>query len=133
MKLVFKGKSGYGVISRCGGTSAPGKNSPSKKHRHYRHTRHSAGSNLCFTMSLQAAAYGVGMPGGIMGAYLATMLQSTASPISLLSLMDPLLPLSVLSKCVSAYADRETEDHSDSDQKALVMTGLVQWDTALLF
>ena len=43
-----------------------------------------------------------------MGAYLATMLQSTASPISLLSLMDPLLPLSVLSKCVSAYAGKAT-------------------------
>ena len=31
-------------------------------------------------------------------------MQSTASPSRLLSLMDPLLPLSVLSKCVSAYA-----------------------------
>lgn len=39
-----------------------------------------------------------------MAAYPATMLQSTASPSRLLSLMDPLLPLSVLSKCVSAYA-----------------------------
>ncbi|XP_070080606.1 hormone-sensitive lipase isoform X9 [Equus caballus] len=92
----------------------------------------SAGGNLCFTVSLRAAAYGVRVPDGIMAAYPATMLQSTASPSRLLSLMDPLLPLSVLSKCVSAYAGGETEDHSDSDQKALGMMGLVRRDTALL-
>ncbi|XP_045387522.1 hormone-sensitive lipase isoform X2 [Lemur catta] len=92
----------------------------------------SAGGNLCFTVSLRAAAYGVRVPDGIMAAYPATMLQSTASPSRLLSLMDPLLPLSVLSKCVSAYAGTETEDHSDSDQKALGMMGLVRRDTALL-
>ncbi|XP_064149817.1 hormone-sensitive lipase isoform X2 [Loxodonta africana] len=92
----------------------------------------SAGGNLCFTVSLRAAAYGVRVPDGIMAAYPATMLQSSASPSRLLSLMDPLLPLSVLSKCVSAYAGAETEDHSDSDQKALGMMGLVRRDTALL-
>ncbi|XP_006901023.1 PREDICTED: hormone-sensitive lipase [Elephantulus edwardii] len=92
----------------------------------------SAGGNLCFTVSLRAAAYGVRVPDGIMAAYPATMLQPTASPSRLLSLMDPLLPLSVLSKCVSAYAGGETEDHSDSDQKALGMMGLVRRDTALL-
>ncbi|XP_032244341.1 hormone-sensitive lipase isoform X1 [Phoca vitulina] len=93
----------------------------------------SAGGNLCFTVSLRAAAYGVRVPDGIMAAYPATMLQSTASPSRLLSLMDPLLPLSVLTKCVSAYAGGETEEHSDSDQKALGMMGLVRRDTALLF
>ncbi|XP_039104951.1 hormone-sensitive lipase [Hyaena hyaena] len=93
----------------------------------------SAGGNLCFTVSLRAAAYGVRVPDGIMAAYPATMLQSTASPSRLLSLMDPLLPLSVLTKCVSAYAGGETEDHSDPDQKALGMMGLVRRDTALLF
>ncbi|XP_043290907.1 hormone-sensitive lipase isoform X1 [Cervus canadensis] len=93
----------------------------------------SAGGNLCFTVSLRAAAYGVRVPDGIMAAYPATMLQSTASPSRLLSLMDPLLPLSVLSKCVSAYAGEETEDHPDSNQKALGMMGLMQRDTALLF
>ncbi|XP_066229676.1 hormone-sensitive lipase isoform X1 [Saccopteryx leptura] len=92
----------------------------------------SAGGNLCFTVSLRAAAYGVRVPDGIMAAYPATMLQPAASPSRLLSLMDPLLPLSVLSKCVSAYAGGETEDHCDSDQKALGMMGLVRRDTALL-
>lgn len=59
-------------------------------------------------MSLRAAAYGVRVPDGIMAAYPATMLQSTASPSRLLSIMDPLLPLSVLTKCVSAYAGKTT-------------------------
>ncbi|XP_051692317.2 hormone-sensitive lipase isoform X3 [Oryctolagus cuniculus] len=92
----------------------------------------SAGGNLCFTVSLRAAAYGVRVPDGIMAAYPATLLQSAASPSRLLSLMDPLLPLSVLSKCVSAYAGAQTEDHSNSDQKALGMMGLMRRDTALL-
>ncbi|XP_075392556.1 hormone-sensitive lipase isoform X1 [Tenrec ecaudatus] len=92
----------------------------------------SAGGNLCFTVTFRAAAYGVRVPDGIMAAYPATMLQSAASPSRLLSLMDPLLPLSVLSKCVSAYSGIETEEHSDSDQKALGVMGLVRRDTALL-
>uniref|UniRef100_A0A8D2KBR8 Hormone-sensitive lipase n=1 Tax=Urocitellus parryii TaxID=9999 RepID=A0A8D2KBR8_UROPR len=92
----------------------------------------SAGGNLCFTVALRAAAYGVRVPDGIMAAYPATMLQSAASPSRLLSLMDPLLPLSVLSKCVSAYAGAETEEHPNSDEKALGMMGLVRRDTSLL-
>ncbi|XP_051018565.1 hormone-sensitive lipase isoform X1 [Acomys russatus] len=91
----------------------------------------SAGGNLCITVSLRAAAYGVRVPDGIMAAYPVTTLQPSASPSRLLSLMDPLLPLSVLSKCVSAYSGTETEDHTDSDQEALGMMGLVQRDTSL--
>ncbi|XP_058530044.1 hormone-sensitive lipase isoform X2 [Ochotona princeps] len=92
----------------------------------------SAGGNLCFTVSLRAAAYGVRVPDGIMAAYPATLLQSAASPSRLLSLMDPLLPLTVLSKCVSAYAGGQMEEQPDSDQKALGMMGLMRRDTALL-
>lgn len=91
----------------------------------------SAGGNLCLTMSLRAAAYGVRVPDGIMAAYPATMLQTTASPSRLLSLIDPLLPISVLSKCASAYAGGEAEEQS-SPEEALGMMGLVRRDTALL-
>ena len=66
----------------------------------------SAGGNLCLTVSLRAAAYGVRVPDGIMAAYPVTTLQSAASPSRLMSLIDPLLPLSVLSKCVSAYSGK---------------------------
>ncbi|XP_069802545.1 hormone-sensitive lipase isoform X2 [Dendropsophus ebraccatus] len=67
----------------------------------------SAGGNLCITVSLRAASVGIRLPDGIMAAYPATLLQATASPSRLLTLMDPLLPLSVLSKCLSAYAGTE--------------------------
>ncbi|XP_038623156.1 hormone-sensitive lipase isoform X2 [Tachyglossus aculeatus] len=92
----------------------------------------SAGGNLCFTVCLRAAAYGVRLPDGIMAAYPATLLQASASPSRLLSLMDPLLPLSVLSKCLSAYAGAEPEEESDPGQEALGVMGLVKRDTALL-
>lgn len=56
------------------------------------------------TTSMRAAAFGVRMPDGIVAVYPATLLTAYASPSRLLTLMDPLLPLSVLSRCLSAYA-----------------------------
>ncbi|KAM4703850.1 hormone-sensitive lipase isoform 2-T2 [Rhinophrynus dorsalis] len=82
----------------------------------------SAGGNLCITVSLRAASVGIRMPDGIMAAYPATLLQATASPSRLLTLMDPLLPLSVLSKCLSAYAGTErvpVEDRMLEKQSAV--------------
>ncbi|XP_075696394.1 hormone-sensitive lipase isoform X2 [Rhinoderma darwinii] len=82
----------------------------------------SAGGNLCITVSLRAASVGIRLPDGIMVAYPATLLQATASPSRLLTLMDPLLPLSVLSKCLSAYAGTEhvpTEDRALEKQSAV--------------
>uniref|UniRef100_A0A3B3HKY3 Hormone-sensitive lipase n=1 Tax=Oryzias latipes TaxID=8090 RepID=A0A3B3HKY3_ORYLA len=64
----------------------------------------SAGGNLCVTTCMRAAAFGVRMPDGVVAAYPATLLTAYASPSRLLTLMDPLLPLSVLSRCLSAYA-----------------------------
>lgn len=55
---------------------------------------------------MRAAAFGVRMPDGIVAAYPATLLTAYASPSRLLTLMDPLLPLSVLSRCLSAYAGK---------------------------
>lgn len=66
----------------------------------------SAGGNLCVTVSMRAAAFGVRMPDGIMAAYPATLLTAYASPSRLLTLIDPLLPLSVLSRCLGAYTGK---------------------------
>uniref|UniRef100_A0A8C7S597 Lipase, hormone-sensitive b n=1 Tax=Oncorhynchus mykiss TaxID=8022 RepID=A0A8C7S597_ONCMY len=63
----------------------------------------SAGGNLCITTSMRAASHGVRMPDGIVAAYPAILLTAYASPSRLLTLFDPLLPLSVLSRCLSAY------------------------------
>uniref|UniRef100_A0A8D0DBD0 Hormone-sensitive lipase n=1 Tax=Sander lucioperca TaxID=283035 RepID=A0A8D0DBD0_SANLU len=84
----------------------------------------SAGGNLSVTTSMRAAAFGVRMPDGIVAVYPATLLTAYASPSRLLTLMDPLLPLSVLSRCLSAYAGKCIE-------KASTMS-MVRRDTALL-
>uniref|UniRef100_A0A8C1BH15 Hormone-sensitive lipase n=1 Tax=Cyprinus carpio carpio TaxID=630221 RepID=A0A8C1BH15_CYPCA len=64
----------------------------------------SAGGNLCITVSMRAMSHGVRVPDGIVAAYPATLLTTDASPSRLLTLIDPLLPLSVLYKCIDAYA-----------------------------
>ncbi|XP_062255900.1 hormone-sensitive lipase isoform X1 [Platichthys flesus] len=90
----------------------------------------SAGGNLCLTMSMRAAAFGVRMPDGIMAAYPATLLTAYASPSRLLSLMDPLLPLSVLSRCLSAYAGDKPETEKQVEKVSTL--SLVRRDTALM-
>uniref|UniRef100_A0A3B3IK45 Hormone-sensitive lipase n=1 Tax=Oryzias latipes TaxID=8090 RepID=A0A3B3IK45_ORYLA len=83
----------------------------------------SAGGNLCVTTCMRAAAFGVRMPDGVVAAYPATLLTAYASPSRLLTLMDPLLPLSVLSRCLSAYTEKQVERVST--------LSLVKRDTAL--
>ncbi|XP_035991086.1 hormone-sensitive lipase isoform X2 [Fundulus heteroclitus] len=90
----------------------------------------SAGGNLCVTTSMRAAAFGVRMPDGIVAAYPATLLTAYASPSRLLTLMDPLLPLSVLSRCLNAYAGNEPQNEKQVEKVSTL--SLVRRDTALL-
>uniref|UniRef100_A0A3P8RGB3 Hormone-sensitive lipase n=1 Tax=Astatotilapia calliptera TaxID=8154 RepID=A0A3P8RGB3_ASTCA len=90
----------------------------------------SAGGNLCVTTSMRAAAFGVRMPDGIVAAYPATLLTAYASPSRLLTLMDPLLPLSVLSRCLSAYAGSGPQTEKQVEKVSTL--SLVRRDTALL-
>ncbi|KAM3858603.1 lipase, hormone-sensitive a [Diretmus argenteus] len=69
----------------------------------------SAGGNLCITVSMKAIASGIRVPDGIMAAYPATLLTTDASPSRLLTLIDPVLPLGVLAKCLNAYAGVESQ------------------------
>uniref|UniRef100_A0A3Q1HK26 Hormone-sensitive lipase n=1 Tax=Anabas testudineus TaxID=64144 RepID=A0A3Q1HK26_ANATE len=69
----------------------------------------SAGGNLCITVSMKAISSGIRVPDGIMAAYPATLLTTDASPSRLLTLIDPLLPLGVLTKCLNAYAGAESQ------------------------
>ncbi|KAM8767071.1 lipase, hormone-sensitive a isoform 1-T1 [Acanthopagrus schlegelii] len=69
----------------------------------------SAGGNLCVTVSMKAISSGIRVPEGIMAAYPATLLTTDASPSRLLTLIDPLLPLGVLTKCLNAYAGADCE------------------------
>ncbi|XP_075995495.1 lipase, hormone-sensitive a [Genypterus blacodes] len=68
----------------------------------------SAGGNLCITVSMKALTSGIRVADGIMAAYPATLLTTDASPSRLLTLIDPLLPLGVLTKCLNAYAGSES-------------------------
>ncbi|KAM4601457.1 LOW QUALITY PROTEIN: hormone-sensitive lipase [Polymixia lowei] len=90
----------------------------------------SAGGNLCLTTSMRAAAHGVRMPDGLVAAYPATLLTAYASPSRLLTLMDPLLPLSVLSRCLNAYAGMEPQTEKQVEKVSTLST--VRRDTALL-
>ncbi|XP_044028811.1 lipase, hormone-sensitive a [Siniperca chuatsi] len=69
----------------------------------------SAGGNLCITVSMKAMSSGIRVPDGIMAAYPATLLTTDASPSRLLTLIDPLLPLGVLTKCINAYAGADCQ------------------------
>ncbi|KAM3597063.1 uncharacterized protein V6R79_025526 [Siganus canaliculatus] len=69
----------------------------------------SAGGNLCITVSMRAMSSGIRVPDGIMAAYPATLLTTDASPSRLLTLIDPLLPLGVLTKCLNAYAGADCQ------------------------
>ncbi|KAM9838884.1 lipase, hormone-sensitive a isoform 1-T2 [Aulostomus maculatus] len=69
----------------------------------------SAGGNLCITVSMRAISSGIRVPNGIMVAYPATLLTTDASPSRLLTLIDPLLPLGVLAKCLNAYAGEDSQ------------------------
>ncbi|GAB0200401.1 hormone-sensitive lipase [Grus japonensis] len=91
----------------------------------------SAGGNLCLTVSMRAAAVGVQAPHGIVAAYPVTLVQAAVSPSRLLTLLDPLLPLSVLCKCLSAYAGTEGEPEPPP-LEPLGPTRLLRRDTALL-
>ncbi|XP_061738718.1 lipase, hormone-sensitive a isoform X2 [Nerophis ophidion] len=68
----------------------------------------SAGGNLCITVSMKAMTCGIRVPDGLMIAYPATLLTIDASPSRLLTLIDPLLPLGVLAKCLDAYTGVES-------------------------
>ncbi|XP_015275487.1 PREDICTED: hormone-sensitive lipase-like, partial [Gekko japonicus] len=93
----------------------------------------SAGGNLCITVSMRAAAFGIKMPDGIMAAYPVTLMQALASPSRLLTLLDPLLPLSVLCKCLSAYAGMDPEQSEDPTVEKLSPMNMMKRDTSLLF
>uniref|UniRef100_A0A4W5QA89 Lipase E, hormone sensitive type n=1 Tax=Hucho hucho TaxID=62062 RepID=A0A4W5QA89_9TELE len=90
----------------------------------------SAGGNLCITTSMRAASHGVRMPDGIVAAYPAILLTAYASPSRLLTLFDPLLPLSVLSRCLSAYAGEEPQAEKQVEKVSTL--SMVRRDTGLL-
>ncbi|XP_061189140.1 hormone-sensitive lipase-like [Saccostrea echinata] len=64
----------------------------------------SAGGNLMISTALRAASCGIQIPDGIMTAYPVVLVRYTPSPARILALMDPLLPVGIMMRCLAAYA-----------------------------
>ena len=61
----------------------------------------SAGATLAVATTLRALSSAVRRPDAVLSVYGCMLVRYAASPSRLLSLMDPLLPLGVLPKCLS--------------------------------
>lgn len=61
----------------------------------------SAGGNLMTSTLIRAISVGIRLPDGIMAAYTPFNIRYTPSPSRLFSLMDPLLPVGILSRCLA--------------------------------
>lgn len=68
----------------------------------------SAGGNLMMATAIRAASFEIRVPDGIMAAYTPFMVRYTPSPSRMLGLMDPLLPMGILTRCLAAYAGVST-------------------------
>ncbi|XP_053345730.1 lipase, hormone-sensitive a [Clarias gariepinus] len=90
----------------------------------------SAGGNLCITVSMKAISHGVRIPDGIMAAYPVTLVIPAASPSRFLTVFDPVLPLSVLYKCINAYTG--VDSVSVQPRQRLDTLSALGQDTALL-
>lgn len=60
----------------------------------------SAGANLAVAVAMQVAAEGVRKPDGILSIYGCLLIHYIPSPSRILALMDPLLPIGILSLCL---------------------------------
>ncbi|BFZ14026.1 hypothetical protein BsWGS_17065 [Bradybaena similaris] len=64
----------------------------------------SAGGNLAISTAMRAVSFGIRAPDGILAVYPCTVVRYTPSPARLLSLMDPVLPVGLITRCLAAYA-----------------------------
>ena len=56
------------------------------------------------SLCLKAASYGIRLPDGILTSYAPFMVHFRPSPSRLLTLLDPLLPIGILTQCLASYA-----------------------------
>lgn len=85
---------------------------------HYLCTYH-VGGNLCVSLSMRAAEYGIRVPDSILTAYAPFNVQWVPSPSRLLSLMDPLLPTGILGACLAAYSGMGKSPFDDCTKNSI--------------
>ena len=73
----------------------------------------SAGGTLAVAAALTAASYGVRMPDGLLSIYGCMLVKYAPSPSRIMALMDPLLPLGVLPKCLAGMSYSEASTRAD--------------------
>ena len=73
----------------------------------------SAGANLALAVALQAAALGARRPSAVVACYPPLFISLSASPSRLLSLLDPMLSLTALEICISAYRGSNVHDFGE--------------------
>lgn len=61
----------------------------------------SAGANLVISTALRAVSFEIRVPDGIMSAYAPVLIQYTPSPARFMSMIDPLLPVGILMRCLA--------------------------------
>ncbi|ESO99938.1 hypothetical protein LOTGIDRAFT_113239 [Lottia gigantea] len=61
----------------------------------------SAGGNLMISTAMRAASFGIRPPDGLLTVYPVVLARYTPSPARLMALMDPLLPVGILSRCLA--------------------------------
>ena len=77
------------------------------------------------SLCLKAASYGVRLPDGILTSYAPFMVQFRPSPSRLLTLLDPLLPIGILTQCLASYTGTSTnENESGSTAKQTGSIGI---------
>ncbi|CAL1531773.1 unnamed protein product, partial [Lymnaea stagnalis] len=61
----------------------------------------SAGGNLAIATAMRAASFGIRPPDAVVGVYPCTVVRYTLSPARLLSLLDPVLPVGLITRCLA--------------------------------
>ncbi|XP_038065915.1 hormone-sensitive lipase-like [Patiria miniata] len=80
----------------------------------------SAGGNLSIAVAMRAASYGIRAPDGVVPLYTPFNVHYQPSPSRMLSLLDPLLPIGILIRCLAAYAGLEEEFISEEMANAII-------------
>ena len=73
----------------------------------------SAGANLALAVALKAAATGARRPSAVVACYPPLFISLSCSPSRLLSLLDPMLSLTALELCLSAYRGSNAQDFGE--------------------
>ncbi|KAG5674157.1 hypothetical protein PVAND_004141 [Polypedilum vanderplanki] len=86
----------------------------------------SAGANLCLATLLKAIDMKIRKPDGLFLAYCPILVAFDPSPSRLLCLMDPLIPMGFLIRCLKAYSNAQSIENNNNEDATSVASNLQQ-------